>query len=64
MSAWLDQIWPATNGPARVARRKVTAVNKYSSEAELIREAKARGLHVAQVGKQFFIFRDPIDVKC
>lgn len=63
MSAWLDQIWPVVAGPARMARRKVKAVEKQSSEVELLREANSRGYHMARIGPQYFIFRDPIDVK-
>lgn len=63
MSAWLDQVFFVVNGKARMARRKARDVQKQSSEAELLTEAKTRGFHVARIGPQYRVFRDPIDVK-
>ena len=48
MSAWLNPIWKTVQGKARMARRKVSSVKKYSSEADLMKEAKDKHLHVAQ----------------
>ena len=56
MSAWLDQVFAA--GQANrggVVRRSVATVRRYSSEAELIAEAKRRGFHVIKTGDQYVI---------
>lgn len=63
-NAWLEQIWPVVMGPSQLARRKVKSVLKQSSEQELIKEAQAKGFHVAKVGPQYVVFRHAIDVKC
>ena len=56
MGAWLDQVFQA--GQANrggVVRRSVHDVNHYSSQAELIAEAKRRGFHVIETGDQYVI---------
>lgn len=64
MAKWLDDVWDAANGSAGVSRRNVDDVAKYASEQELLDEAKKRGLHVAKIGVQYFIFKDAIAVLC
>lgn len=63
MSAWLNDVWRVVKGSARVARRNKYDVARYCSEQVLLDGARDRGYHVALVGNQYFIFRDPIDVK-
>ena len=57
-------MWEAVDGNAGVSRRSVVTVKKQSSEAELISEARKHGFHVALIGDQYFVFKDPIVVKC
>lgn len=63
MSAWLENVWKVVEGRARMARRSVADVDKYCCEDVLVKEAAARGYHVARIGPQYFVFRDSITVK-
>lgn len=56
MSAWINQIFRAGQvNQQNIVRRSISTVNKYASQAELEREVKARGFHMAQIGKQYVI---------
>jgi len=56
MSAWINQIFRAGQvNQGNVVRRSMHDVARYASAAELEREVKARGFHMALIGEQYVI---------
>lgn len=56
MSAWLNDIWKAGQAnKGGVVRRAVGDVHRFSSQSELIREARRRGYHVIEAGDQYIV---------
>ena len=60
MSAWINQIFRAGQVNAgNVVRRSMHDVARYASVAELEREVRARGFHMALIGEQYVIVCNP-----
>jgi hypothetical protein len=63
-SRWLDPVWAAVD-TVGVARRSAIDVGHYVGEAQLLEEARSRGLHVLLVEEaQYLVLRGTIELKC
>ena len=62
---WIRQIFNAKAvQDGGVLKRKITSVTKHASEAQLLAEAKRRGVHVVKSDTHYLIFcSSPLRVK-
>lgn len=64
MSKWIDQVFESQIAKrGGVVRRKISSIDKETSQAELKRECRKRGYHIVQHGDQWLIFCDKAFVK-
>jgi len=59
-AAWIEQIFNASQARYQgVVRRSVQSVERYSSVADLVAAARARGFHVIETGDQLVVLCHP-----
>jgi hypothetical protein len=59
MGAWIEQIFASKMARrGRVVRRKLSSINRYSSQELLKKECKRRGYHIVAHRDQWLIFCD------
>lgn len=62
--AWLTQVFAAGQASQDgVVRRSIATVLQYSSEDQLVREARSRGFHVLKTSTQYIVLCNEGDMQ-